>query len=264
MTLKQTQFWRTWLGRVGSLLCILLFLIIIDAMVAKFREPLTRFSGLPGDRLPVSGPLAEKPDGVRGLIYQTNSPDLQLHFESVQTGFWMGGYLWNGYLIFGPQIKPGGYQLTVLTQKTSSDKYASHFQIQVYNSPRELQRYSKSLVVRHLGINSWSAGLYLCPLIGLVFAIVYYLSHKTESLMAEHGQAEIYRVRKVETAYEISFGLGTNQGIEPGNRLTLWNHQGKAIGSICVQEVFEGHSTAQVDFGTTIRPGFIISRSEQF
>ena len=261
MTLTQTQTCSRWAGKIGSFLCILLFLIIIDALVSKFREPPNRFSGLPGSRIAVSGPLAEKTEQVRELTYQTNSPDMHLEFEAIQTGFWLGGYLWNGYLSLSPQIQPGGYQLSVSPKKSSLEKSASLFQIDVYNDLKGLQRNSKSLLVRYLGIYSWKAGLFFIPFILFSFGSVFCLSNKIESLLAQQGKAEVYRVRKGETGYEISFGLGRKQGIQPGNRLTLSNNQGKAIGSICVEEVFESHSTAQVDFGLNIQPGCIISKT---
>jgi hypothetical protein len=263
MNLKQTLTWNRWVGRIGSFLCILLFLIIIDALVSRFREPQNRFSGLPGSRLAVSGPLAERTEQVRELTYQINSPDIQLEFEAIQTGFWLGGYLWNGYLSISPRIQPGGYQMTVQAKKSPVEKSPSLFQIEVYNDLKGLQRNSKSFMVRSLGIYPWHAGLFLIPFIGFTFGVVFYLSHKTESLLVEQGKAEVYRVRKGETGYEIFFGLGRKQGIRPGSRLTLSNNQGKEIGSICVEEVFEGHSTAQVDFGLNIQPGCIISRTGQ-
>ncbi len=135
MDLKQTVIWSRWAGRIGSFLCILLFLIIIDGLVSRFREPLNRFSGLPGDRLAVSGPLAGKTEQVGELTYQTNSPDIQLEFDAIQTGFWLGGYLWNGYLSISPRTRPGGYQLTIQNKKTQSEKSSSLFQIEVYNRP---------------------------------------------------------------------------------------------------------------------------------
>jgi hypothetical protein len=261
MTLNQTITCSRWAGRIGAFLCILLFLIIIDALVSRFREPLNRFSVLPGSRIAVSGPLAEKTEQVRELTYQINSPAIQLEFETIQTGFWLGGYLWNGYLDISPRIQPGAYQLTVQPQKASSKNSSSLFQIDVYNDLRGLQKHSKCFLVRYVGIYPWKAGLFLIPFIVITFGIVFFLSYKTESLWAEQGKAEIYRVRKGETGHEIFFGLGRKQGIQPGSRLTLSNQKGKEIGSIFAEEVFESHSTAQVDFGVTIQPGFIVSKT---
>jgi hypothetical protein len=195
------------------------------------------------------------------LTYQTDSPDIRLEFQTIQTGFWWGGYLWNGYLSFSPRIQAGEYQLTVQTKTSPVEKLSSSFRIEVYNDLRGLRLNSKSIIVRHLGIHHWQAGLFLIPFLVLSFGFVFYLSNRAESLLAEQGKAEVYRVRKGEMGYEIFFGLGMKQGIKPGNHLTLSNNQGKEIGSISVEEVFEGYSTARVDLGLSIQPGFIISRA---
>lgn len=79
--------------------------------------------------------------------------------------------------------------------------------------------------------------------------------------MAEQGKAEVYRIKNGKEGLEISFGLGRKQGVQPGTCLTLMDNQGKALGSIIAGEVFEGHSTAQVDLGLKVQPGFIISLS---
>ena len=127
MNLKQTQIWSRWAGRIGSFLCILLFLVIIDALVSRFREPLNRFSGLPGSRIAVSGPLAGKTEQVNELTYQINSPEIHLEFEAIQTGFWLGGYQWSGYLSISPRIRPGGYQLMVQPKKSPGEEIGFSF-----------------------------------------------------------------------------------------------------------------------------------------
>jgi hypothetical protein len=260
MTLDQIKAWRRWAGRIGSFLCILLFLIIIDDLVARFREPLNLFSGLPGDRLAVSGPLTKKTNQVSELIGQTDSSEIQLELKSIQKGFWLGGYLWNGSLNISPTTLPGEYHLTVRPKDTPAEKSSPLYRIHVYKDLRELKRNSKSFLVRSLGIYPWQAGLFLLFPILFTFAFVFYLSHMEERLLAEQGKAEIYRVRKKDLGYEISFGLGSKQGIQTGSNLILIDHQGKILGSIIVAAVYENHSTALVDPGLPVRPGFIISR----
>jgi hypothetical protein len=260
MTLKRTQFWRTWAGRTGAVLCLLLFLVIIEALVARFREPVNRFAGWPGIGLAVNGLLAEKIDRVQDLSYQTPSPDLRLDFENLNTGFWLGGNMWNGRLYIGPGIQPGRYPLAVLSGKGPEGGKVFLFQVEVFPDQFSLRKSSKSLLISRLGIYPWPAAGVLVPLIIMLFGAVFFLSHRTESLLTQQGKAEIYRIRKDDKGLEIFFGLGKNQGIKPGTLLTLINEQGKRLGSVTAEEVFEGHSTAWVDPGRDIRPGFFVSR----
>jgi hypothetical protein len=261
MNLKQTSTWRKWIGRIGTLLCLLLFLAILDALVARFREPLNHFSCLPDSRIAVTGPLVGKIADPRELTYQTNSKEIRLVFEAVQTGYWFGGYMWNGTLLVGPRIEPGGYQLTVYSKKGDQKSSPALFEIEVSKDLAAYHHQSKSFIERSLEINPWTVALGLIPFILLTFGTVFYLSHRAEILLAEQGKAEVYRVTKEESGYRIFFGLGRNQGIQPGYRLNVMDNQGREVGSIIAQEVFEGHSTAQLDSGLNVSPGFIISQS---
>jgi hypothetical protein len=263
MTLTQSSLWGKWIGRTGTLLCILLFLAILDPLVARFREPLNHFSCLPGSHIPVTGPLAEKMEDPRELTYQANSKEIQLVFEAIQTGYWFGGYMWNGTLIVGSQIQPGGFRLTVQSKKGPQKNPLSLFEIEVFKDQASLLHQSKSFIERSLEINPWKVVLFLIPSILLTFGIVFYLSHRAEVLLAEQGKAEVYRITKGENGDQIFFGLGRNQGIQPGHRLTLIDNQGREVGSVIAQEVFEGHSTARLDTGLNVSPGFIISQSQK-
>jgi len=261
MNLAQSTLLRKWTGRLGAFFCLLLLLSLLDALIARFREPLNHFSGLPGSRTAVSGPLAEKITDLRELTYQTNAPDIHLVFESLQTGYWFGGNLWTGTVLIGPRVDQGRYHLFVHPKNNPRNTPASLLEIQVFKDLTASYRQSKSFIKRTLLINPWFIALSSIPVILLTFGIVFYLSHKAEALLAEQGKAEIYRITKEENGRRIFFGLGRNQGIEPGHSLTVIDPDGREIGSVIVQEVFEGHSTASLNPELNVSPGFIISQS---
>jgi hypothetical protein len=260
MNLKQTATWNKGFGKIGTLLCVLLLLAILDGLISRFREPTNHFSCLPGSRIAVSGPLTEKIENPRNLAYQSNSQEIRLVFEAVQTGFWMGGYMWNGILDIDPGIQPGGYTLIVQTPKRTRGQPGAPFHVEVYRDQTQWNQNSKSIFRRTLGINPWRAALFIIPFILLVFGLVFFLSHKMEILLADQGKAEVYRVRKSKDGYEIFFGLGSKQGINPGTSLTLIDKQGGVIGSLTPQEIFESHSIARVGLESTVQPGFMIRR----
>lgn len=258
MDVKQVSAWSKWTGRIGTLVSILLLMAVLDGLVSRFRTPLDHFSSLPGSRKAVSGPLPEKSEHPGELTYRSNSKDIQVVFEAVQTGFWLGGYLWSGTLSLGPGIEPGGYLLTVQSKKGQGERSASLFHIEAYRDLTSLQKDSKSFFLRTLGISPWRAALFFIPFIMATFGVVFFLSYKIEILLAEQGEAEVYRIRKEQDGFEIFFGLGSKQGIRPGTGLTLINKQGGPVASITAREVFEGYSTALVDPELNVRPGFMI------
>lgn len=260
MNLKQTATWNKGLGITGTLLCILLLLAILDGLISRFREPTNHFSCLPGSRIPVTGPLTEKIENPRDLAYQSNSREIRLVFEALQTGYWLGGTMWNGTLEIDPGIQPGGYTLIVQTPVKAGGRPGAPFHVEVYKDQTQLNQNSKSLFRRTLGINPWRVALIVIPFIFLIFGLVFFLSHKMDILLADQGKAEVYRVRKNTDGYEIFFGLGSKQGIIPGTCLSLMDKQGEVIGSVTPQEIFESHSTALVGSESTVQPGFMIRR----
>ncbi|MEW6186501.1 MAG: hypothetical protein AB1585_12270 [Thermodesulfobacteriota bacterium] len=260
MTLEQIQFRRAWAGRLGALLSLLLFLVILDALVARFREPLNRFSGLPGTSLAVNGPLAEKIDRIQDLSFQSPSPDIRLEFENLQTGFWLGGNLWNGRLHIGPQIRPGQYPLAVLSGKAGEGPKAFFFRIEVFPDQPAMRKSSKSFLISTLGLYPWPTALTLAPLILLTFGAVFWLSHQSDALLARQGKAEIYRLKKTDQGLEIFFGLGKNHGLKPGDPLTLINSSGARLGSVTVTEVQADYSAATVEAVGEVRPGLWVCR----
>jgi hypothetical protein len=260
MDLKQTSTWRSRTGKIGTVVCLLLFLAILDALIARFREPLNHFSGLPGKIIAVTAPLTDPSDDLRDLSYISSSQGVRLHFEALQKGYWFGGAMWNGTLDIGPDVLPGNYTVQVKSKRGAGGNSGSPFFIKVYKDLAELKKGSTSLFLSLLGINPWPVALCLFPLVLLSFGLVFYLSGLRDRLLFQEGKAEVYRVRSEENDEEIFFALGNKQGVRPGTRLILSNPQGSEIGSIITVQVFENHSTARVDKDWKVHPGFMVSQ----
>jgi hypothetical protein len=141
MTLNQVSSWGNRTGKIGTIICLLFSLAILDALSARLREPSNHFPCLPGSRIAVNGPFAGPTNNLQELIYVSSSKGIQLIFEATQTGFWLGGHWWNGTLNIEPQIQPGTYNVTVRSQNTAGGKSGSLFQIEVY---KDLKAYGKT------------------------------------------------------------------------------------------------------------------------
>jgi hypothetical protein len=261
MNLQSLSKLNIWIGRTGTALCILFVLAVGDGLVARFREPMNHLACLPDSQLAVSGPLPGKIENPEQLISVSNSKEIKLVIEKIQTGFWLGGAMWQGTLKIDHWIQPGGYAFEVRDKRDRGRTEPSHFQVEVYKDATEFRKNSRSFFQHYLGLKPWRASLISFLFIGLTFGTAYLLSQKQETLLAEQGRAEIYRVGKRETSLEIYFGLGKNQGILPGMVLNLSDQRGLPRGVITVAEVFESHALAQVDIDSNVRPGYVISRS---
>jgi hypothetical protein len=257
----KASLWRDWVGRAGALFCILFFLSLLDVFVAGFRKPANYLSCTPGQTLAVTGSLAERADHPGDLFYLSSSKDIRLVFDSAQAGFWSGGYMWRGRILVNREILPGRYRVAVPHQRDGKRKSASLFQVEVFKDEFSLRQASFSFILRYLAIPPWKAALFGVPFILSTFGAVFFLSYRTQRLLAQEGKAEVYRVLRGEKGYQIYFELGKNQGVLPGASVALFDEQKKPVGRATVEEVFGDYSIAQTGLESSVRPGFIVSRS---
>jgi hypothetical protein len=260
MTLDRISGWRRWAGIAGSIFCLLSLLAVIDALVARFKQPPSLFQVLPGTSLDIQGPLREAVEMPHKLSFQSDSREIRIDFEGVQKGYWMGGYLWRGRLIIDSEARPGLYSLKVLGPGKSATPPFPPFQIQVYGDPETYRRNLPSLVQRYSGVApGLAAFFFFIPALGF-FGLVFFLSHRIDRLLAREGKAEIYRVRQTERGIEISFGLGKDQGLEEGTHLNLFDEKSRSLGTVTVQSVTAGDAVALAAEEQGVRPGYWLAK----
>jgi hypothetical protein len=260
MDLKQVSVWRNRAGKAGTVFCLLLFMAILDALIARFREQPNHFSTLPNEEIAVTSPLADQTGTLADLIYTSSARGITLRFENLQKGYWLGGDMWNGTIKIDMTVTPGSYTVSVQNRKGTQNNRGPLFYIDVYNTSANLRSHSLSFLIRLFGITPWWAVLFFMPWVLLSFGTVFYLSGVRERLLMQEGKAEIYRVKRVGNEVEIFFPMGGKQGLRPGLTMTLIDLRGIEVGIINVHEVFEDYSTARVDQSRKVIPGFWVSR----
>ncbi len=259
-SLEQISRWRTLLGKVGALCCLLMFLALLDGLVARFQEPFNVLKVLPGMSLEINGPLQEEVHDVRDLTYAGSSQHLRLSFDAVHKGYFLGGDMWRGRLRVDPQAPPGEYTLAVGIKGKTPAKPLPPYRVLVFADPWSRQRSEKSLLRRYWGLSPWATAASFLPVIFLFFGGVFYLSQKRERLLAGLGRAEIYRVASRDGECVIGFGLGTDQGLQPGSRLRILDDQDQEVGTGEVQESTATDSLALVRSDREIKPGYVVLR----
>ena len=259
MNLEQISVFRKYARRAGAIFFILIFVSIIDGCIAKFRAPINVFNILPGQSVKVDGPLDSKIQDTRELIYTSASDNVRLSFDAIQPGFWLGGTMWIGTVTTNKLISPGEYDVTVYPRGETDIKKKFVFRIKVFKDYASYRQSFKSVIRRYLDFSPWWILLFCVPLSALTVGIVFFLSKRFEELLAGEGKAEIYRIIRGDNDCEISFGLGTKHGVQPGTRLSLLNESGHPAGSAVVQKVSETDSSAFVELDSAVRTGDIVS-----
>jgi hypothetical protein len=257
MNIEQVAWWRKLVGTVGTVFCILFFISAGDAIVSQTRQPLNLIELLPGSSEKFNFSLSEKIETINELSHQSSSELIRVFVESLHKGFWFGGYMCGGSISADPSISQGDYVVKIFSKKNPKPLY--EFKVIVYRNADDYRLHSKSVIYRHSGISPWVAML-ICPLFVLAAAgLIFYLSRKWEYLLALSGKAEIYQASRKDGYYEISFGLGKQQGTEIGMHFNVYDQEGTAIGSAKVTAVSESDSSAEIS-AYYVRPGYIVSK----
>lgn len=265
MTLTQAHFLRTWLGRFGALCCLLALAAVLDGIITKFREPFNVLAVLPGESPAINGPTAEQVKTPADLEWLADSPEITLQVEKIHAGYFLGGRMWQGTLQVGRGIAPGKHVLAVRPRPLdpATPTEAVLFRINVYATEADRRAASLSLVERLLGISPWWAALLPLPGILLAFGLTFLLSWRIDSLMAEEGKSEIYRVTRKEGYLEVGFGLGTAHGVRTGDLLPVYDLEGRQTATVEVQEATATDAVGRVGAGEWVQPGFVVHRTRQ-
>ena len=258
MNLAQVSKWQSLLGKLAAACCLLAFLALFDGLISRFREPLNIFKVLPGETVYINGPLEEAVPDIQQLTVQSSSDQLVLTLEAVHKGYFLGGNMWRGLLAISPQIRPGEYTLTVGIRGKVSAHPLPPYRIIVFPDIPSRQLSYKSLSGHYLGVSPWLLFVMLLPTVLVAFCGVFWLSQKRGKLLAQLGQAEVYRVARVEEKCVVSFGLGTTHGVQMGSRLVLLDDSGQMVGTVEVEEVSETDSLGRVSPEGEIKPGYLV------
>lgn len=260
MTLTQALRLRTLLGRFGALCCFLALAAVLDGIVVKFREPFNVFAVLPGETMEINGPTEERVKDPGDLEWVSSSPELSLEVEKVHSGYFLGGRMWQGTLKVGQGIAAGKYAVAMRPKQTDPKKPAEAlvFRVTVYPDAASRQRQALSLVRRYLGVAPGLAALFMVPGMVLAFAGVFLLSWPIDRLLAAQGQGEIYRVTRGEGILEVGFGLGTEHGVQAGDRLPVFDPEGRRTAFVEVKEATETDTVGWVGAGQDVKPGYLV------
>jgi len=260
MNLGQITLWRDLASKIATTFCVIALLALVDGLLVHFREPANLVKVLPGARVEINGELTDEAHQVEDLTFTSDSNQLTATFAAIHKGYFLGGDMWRGRLIVGPDISPGEYNLSVLPKRSASSRKAPAFRILIFPEALSLRKSSASAVRRWFGVSAFAVAAGCVPGIVLAFGAVYLLSGRREALLVASGQAEIYRVIRGDDGYEIYFGLGAAHGISPGTRIAIYDGAGEKVGAgtveVCNQEV----SVAQATSDQPIKAGYLVSR----
>jgi hypothetical protein len=241
-------------GCCGTLVCLLLVAAVADGLQAMMRTGTDRHALLAGERVSVTGPMPPSAGSPEELLVSSSSPDVRLVVDRGFRSFWLGGRMWQGTLEALADAPPGEHQVAVQAAG-SADRLL--YRVALYRDARERERRSPSLLQRHAGLQPFAAAAALLPVVLAIFFTVFLLSQRLERLMLELGKAEIYMLKKTPAGLQVTFGMGTRQGLSPGMRLEVLDEAGLVIAQARITQCGARDATAVVERGGPVEVGHV-------
>jgi hypothetical protein len=260
MNLNQASALRKLVGKACMLFCLVAFLAVLDGLIAKFREPVDVFHVLPGEVVNINGPIPEDVKGPEALTYASDSQDLTVAFETIHSGYFLGGNMWRGRLWVDGNLLPGTYTVTVRPKDSPPDNPGYQLRVVVHPDPMSQRAAFQSIIRRLTGKSPYLLAAACLPLMVVTLGAVYLLSRRIEELQAESGLAEIYHVARDGGQYLVTFGLGTRHGVSPGDEIIVLDPGGIVVGTVEVQKSTDLDSVGLGTLDQSIRPGYFVSR----
>lgn len=269
MDIKKLLATRAIIGKICVMAGIIAFVSIFDVLVSSYRTPENTHDVVRGSSVDINGRLYGSAKGVADLEYSASNPDVRINFDQkLYSGFWFGEGMWRGTIAVPESIGSGSYKISLkypgvqnLKQKdVKKFEKLSNYTINVFDDEKAMREASYSMIKRMTNVSPWVTFAVFFPII-LVGAIINYkMSSILEILMAEIGQAEIYRINRVDKGFEVYFGLGKKHGLNNGDIVNLLSDKGDYIAKLEVENAGYENSTALVGVYREVKPGFFVSR----
>lgn len=202
------QIERVWKLQRGS--GILAALLLTMALLMLFDGLRTGIFGVsdvrlvPGEDYAISGPMPPKTEHLADFVIKGNAADgsVVLVPESTYTGYWLGGGMWRGRILVGPEPQPGEYRIAIGDKFGEKQNPALVFVIKIFSSPEQRRAHSPSIVYRVSGLNPYLLAV-CAATAGLAAAGCNFLfGQKWSALLNESGCGEIFRLKAVNGRLE--------------------------------------------------------------
>lgn len=252
---------------------VLFLLTLIDMVAFIMSDAKTVFKVVAGGETEISGKLTDPidPNELRPLPDQSGGPEadrdlnhlltvspLNRHYAIRFTG--VNGRIWRGILKTEPFAAPADLAFQVMRTGNPEEPRPVTYHVFIYPDEASYRRSYLSLTKRWTGIDPLWAPLMLLPMGVLIFWIGFGIARQEESDLQAGGIGPIYKLVKQKEHWEVVFGLGSRQGIRPGDTLLVMDSRRHQVGEIVAREVAADHTTATVDAKAPIRAEFLIAR----
>ncbi len=239
---------RKTIGMLGAGVLLLISIVLIDHLVSRFTVKQTEVHLVRGESLLMTGPMPEKAERIDQLAVDVGGDGMEVQFEEVFRGYWLGTPMWRASIRVAETMTPGVYHLRISDILGSRPHPGLDISLHVYADADAKRKGSGAYLERFTGFAFGNALMLLVPLLIVLMAMNVFASHQVEKSLAADGKAEIYMVKKETAETLIGFSLGRRHGVTPGDRLIVSDSRGLVVGEATVLSLTETDGVARLDF----------------
>ena len=194
-------------GKIFILASIIALIGVFDALISSYRKPANEIDIITGRSVEMIGKVYGKVESEDDISFISDSPHLTLILDkTLFSGYWLGEEMWRGELKADSYLRQGRYNIKIKFNDLSiikaedreKVKKLSNYTINVYSNAKALRENELSLIKRFTGLSPWLIAIAFFPIVLISGYVIFIISGRIETLMAERGVAEIYRVSRHE------------------------------------------------------------------
>lgn len=235
---------HTWVPLLGLLTGLVLTACVMDGLVAIVRTPKQEIHLYPGMRTMVAGKTEAAIPELRWLTYETTAPGLSLHFLEAK------GRLWRAEIALEPTAPEGLFTLRVFLhgEKAEDAKENPLYTVRILEDRQAYHASERSLLLRTLGVSPWFVAACAMPILVFYLYLSYKANDRLDRALRHQGIASVYRaVQNKDRSFTLFFGLGSADGLAPGDVVQVLAKDGRLLGRAHVESVSRNDAQARFD-----------------
>uniref|UniRef100_A0A832ECA4 Uncharacterized protein n=1 Tax=Desulfacinum infernum TaxID=35837 RepID=A0A832ECA4_9BACT len=248
---------KSWVQRVGVLAGLILAACLIDGLAAVVRTPKTEIRLYPGMKTPVAGKTEAAIPDRRWLTHETTAPGLSVTFLEAK------GRLWRAELAVEPTAPDGTYTLRVFLHGEKPEDAAQNplYTIRLLPDRHAFLASERSFVLRYVGVSPWVGAAAALPFLVFCLYLSYKASDRLDEALRRQGMAPVYRALRKDKTVTLFFGLGSADGLSPGDSVRIVAEDGRLVGVGRVETVSLNDAQARLDDVDRLPSILYVSRS---
>lgn len=246
----------SWIQRLGVLAGLILAACLLDGLAAVVRTPKTEIRLYPGMKTHVAGKTEAAIPELRWLTYETTAPGLSVTFLEAK------GRLWRAQLAVEPTAPEGTYMLRVFLHGEKPEDAAQNplYTVRLLADRRAFQASERSLVLRVLGVSPWVGAAASLPFLVFCLYLSYKASDRLDEALRRQGMAPVYRALRKGSTTILFFGLGSADGLSPGDSVRVVAEDGRVLGLAQVETVSLNDAQARLEEADRMPPIVYVAR----